>query len=161
MNEWWEGLEDRERRLVAIGGSVVALTLLFLGVIEPLQKSLAAAESQYSAQAQAYQSLESIAAKAGALRAQQVASGTLPAELTLERAVDETAQAASLRSSIASMTPERNALKVLMNDAPLAATLNWLVTLRQQYGIRVVEIESTRGAVPGSSNLAITLAAGR
>lgn len=161
MNEWWQGLEDRERRLVAMGGLVVALTLLFLGVIEPLQKGLASAEAEHSARAKVFQSLESIAARAGALRAQQVPSGALPPEMTLERAVDESAQAASLRNSIASMTPERNSLKLLMNDAPLAPTLTWLSTLRQQYGIRVVELESTRGSGLSLTNLSITLAGGR
>lgn len=157
MNDWWQGLEERERRIVAIGGLLLSLVLLFLGVLDPLQRSLASASAEQSGKSKVFRELEAIAAQAGTLRAQQIASGTLPPELTLQRAVDETAQASSLRESISSLTPEKANLKVLMNDAPLTPTLMWLMTLRQEYGIRVVELDSTRGSSQGTANLSITL----
>ena len=36
MNQWWAGLNQRERRIVVLGSIAVLLTLLYLLVVEPV-----------------------------------------------------------------------------------------------------------------------------
>jgi general secretion pathway protein M len=158
MIEWWQNLGDRERSLLGIGGVLLALMLLYVMVLEPLQAKVASINTLRTASSATLQRMNVIAEQAATLRAQQIESGTLPDDLSLQRAVDESAQAASLRDKISSLTQDSAiSVKMMMQGTPLTQSLMWLLTLRQQYGIRISELEATRGDAAGTANLSVTL----
>ena len=43
LRAWYAGLQEREQRMVAIGGVVVAVLILVLGILMPLQSAVSSA----------------------------------------------------------------------------------------------------------------------
>jgi general secretion pathway protein M len=158
MKEWWEGLSDRERRLIGLGTGALIIILLYVGALDPLQRNVVSAFAERDAQLGLMHKLQQIAAEAESLKAQQVDSGALPEGMTLQAAVETSAQAAALGEELLSVTADDpHTVKVVIQEAPLDNVIMWLVTLRQQYGARVQLLEATRGSDPGMGQFAVTL----
>ena len=74
FTQWWAGLAPRERRMVAIAGSVVAAALLWWLAIAPALATVRAATAQHRALDAQLQSMRAMAAQANALRVQPTIS---------------------------------------------------------------------------------------
>lgn len=158
MSEWWERLAERERRIIGIGAAALALLLLYVGLLEPAQIRVAAARARHDAQLQLLHNLERTAAQVESFNAEALSAGALPAGMTLQAAVEQSLQAASLRKKIATLALEDSgAVRVEMNDVPLATAMQWLLELRRQYGVRVQFLEASHGNQLGAANIALTL----
>ena len=70
LNAWWTGLAPRERRMVAVAGTVVAAALLWWLAIAPALATVRGATAQHRALDAQLQSMRDMAAQANALRAQ-------------------------------------------------------------------------------------------
>jgi general secretion pathway protein M len=70
LAQWWTGLAPRERRMVAMAGTVVVAALLWWLAIAPALATLRAADAQHRALDAQLQSMRAMAAEANALRAQ-------------------------------------------------------------------------------------------
>jgi type II secretory pathway component PulM len=160
MKEWWENLGERERQLLSIGVLVLMLLLGYVFVVEPLQIQIKTATAERDAKTALLHKLESVAAEADALRAQQIEQGQLPEGAVLQTVIEESAEAAGLKERISTVSPEgADAVRLSMKSAQYDSALLWLVTLRQQYGVRVDSIDAARGGEPGTADVEVTVTA--
>jgi len=148
MKQWWAGLQMRERVLVGIGGATLALVLLFMGVLKPLNvererltASLLALE-QTVADAQP-QVTAILAARTGA--ATPTAAGP-----SLFALADGTARDAGLKNALKSLTPlDDKRVKVDMERADFDTLVSWIEKLDREHAVDVVEWSVNRELVPG------------
>jgi general secretion pathway protein M len=159
MKQWWESLAERERRLLSVGVLVLALLLAYLFVVEPLQNELKTATAEREAKTALFHKLQGAAAEADALRARQVVAGSLPDGADARSLVQQSAEAAGLKEQMRNVgSGDAGTVKLGLEQARFDTALLWLVTLRQQYGLRVEAFSATRGSAPGDADVDVTLA---
>jgi general secretion pathway protein M len=160
MKDWWENLAERERLLLSIGMLVLALLLVYVFIVEPLQTQLRTATAERDAKTTLLHKLQDAAAEADMLRAQQVDTGALPDGAVAQNIVQESAEAAGLKEQIKiDASEDARTVKLSLKQAQFDTALLWLVTLRQQYGLHVEAFSATRGAEPGTADMELTLTA--
>jgi general secretion pathway protein M len=150
----FESLNEREGRNAIIGGTCIALLLVF-GVILPLDRSVAKAHARVVAK-------QADLAWMRAVTPELVAAGPGPAPLTSQRSmlvvVDRAAREAGLGTALTSSEPSgAGGLQVRLEKAPFDAIVAWLARLSEQDGIRVDSATMDIAGQPGIVNAGIVL----
>ncbi|SFF32406.1 general secretion pathway protein M [Fontimonas thermophila] len=147
------GLTPRERVMVLTGGAVVAVTLGYLLVWEPLAVA-------HHTRAQALQQERLLAERIERAAAQVRASSSRAADrrISLLTAVDQTSRTPVLGKPPARIQPEGDReVKVWIDEVPFANLLRWIQELQTRYGITTRSAEIERGSAPGVVNARLTL----
>lgn len=131
----YEELSGRERRLVNIGGAVVAAALLYLGVVDPVQTFHDEALARYHQQETQF---EWMLRHQGEAARQQSAVGQPARSQSLLTLIDQTARAFDLR--LASYRSESGGgVSVVVQEQAFDDILRWTRTLSSEHGIRVIQ----------------------
>jgi general secretion pathway protein M len=157
LRAWYDGLQQREQRVVAIGGVVLAVLILVLGILLPLQSAVSSA---VKGNATKREDLAWMQVNAPEVRA---ASGQLPANTGEAPVVlvDRVGREAGLASSLRGTQPNGTGVRVQLEAAPFDTLITWLATLDQSYGLAIESITVDRAARPGVVNANITFTAPR
>jgi general secretion pathway protein M len=149
---WYSGLQEREQRMVAVGGVVVALLVLVLGILMPLQSAVSNAAHRNATKREDLAWMQVNAAEIRASGNQLPAStGEAPVVL-----VDRVGRENGLASSLRGTQPNGNGVRVQVEAAPFDALVTWLATLDERYGLSIETITVDRAARPGVVNASIT-----
>lgn len=143
-------LQPRERWMVGVGGLVVLITVLYLGVIEPIMKA-------HQRRADALEASRALAIRleeAAAVVQRSRASGRPGANRSqsLMAAVDMASRSGSIGKPPARIQPEGDAeVRVWFEDVAFDPVVRWVADLETRYGISVqtmdVEPKSDAGSV--------------
>lgn len=150
-------LSTREQRLVSAGGAI-ALVLLVLAVLLPLQRGVTAGSQRIERERSDLSWLQTVAPQLGAL------SSTTPAPLreSLVVLVDRTARDAGVgRSLVGSQPGTRGTLTVRFEQAPFDQLVSWLSDLGERYDVHALTATIDAGKMPGMVNATLELRAGR
>jgi general secretion pathway protein M len=152
LQVWYTGLQQREQRVVAIGGVVVAVLILVLGVLLPLQSALSSAVKRNQTERE---DLAWMQVNAPEIRSagNQLPADTGEAPVVL---VDRVGREAGLASALRGTQPNGNGVRVQLEAAPFDTLINWLATLDERYGFAIETITVDRAARPGVVNASIT-----
>jgi general secretion pathway protein M len=152
LQVWYAGLQQREQRVVAVGGVVVAVLILVLGVLLPLQSALSSAVKRNQTERE---DLAWMQVNAPEIRAagNQLPADTGEAPVVL---VDRVGREAGLASALRGTQPNGNGVRVQLEAAPFDTLINWLATLDERYGFAIESITVDRAARPGVVNASIT-----
>lgn len=149
-----DSLSERERRLVTIGG-VVAVLLLLIGVVLPLDRSVArthARVEQKQADLLWMQGIGPELASAGPTAAQPATQESLLV------VVDRAARESGLGSALTSSEPSgAGGLRVRLEKAPFDTLIGWLARLSERHGIRVESATIDSTGEPGIVNAGLVL----
>jgi type II secretory pathway component PulM len=153
MSFSFASLNERERRMVLIGGGVAAV-LLLLGIILPLDRSVSRAHDRVGHKQADLAWMRGVAP-------QLAGSGPAVAEPATQDSllvvVDRSARDAGLGSSLTSSEPSGpGGLRVRLDKAPFDILVGWLARLADQHGIRV-ESASIDSSGPGLVSAAVVL----
>jgi len=161
LTAWWGGLSGRERLLLGIGLGAVGLTVLYLGLLEPLQTSQTRLQAQVAAEAATLARVRALASEAGQLQQGATPRGTLPGAQSLLAVLNDAAQSGGIQSSIERVVPNgAGEASVTFEDIAFDALAAWLVDLRTRFGIEASRLVIDKGAAPGRVNANLTLVAG-
>jgi general secretion pathway protein M len=151
LRAWYAGLQQREQRVVAIGTVALAVLILVLGILVPLQSAVSnVVKSNETKRAD----LKWMQANAPEIRAAgQVPPDTGEAPVVL---VDRVAREAGLASALRGTQPNGTGVRVQLEAAPFDTLVTWLATLDERYGLAIETITVDRGAQPGVVNASIT-----
>lgn len=157
MKAWWAALDNRERRVLVVGGLVLAAILLYFFAWEPyvtyardLRQSVADKRTQLSWMAQ--RSEEVIRLRASATREAPVREGSLMGQ------VDASARAAAISSFIKRIEPQGSAsVRVWLERAKFDDVVLWLGQLENESRIRIDDLRLELGDRSGYINGRITL----
>jgi general secretion pathway protein M len=141
-------LAPRERVIVLVGSVVVLLTVLYLGVIEPV---ITAHTNRIAALASSRATAAQLEAASAAVAGAGPKSGTAQAGrgMSLLAAIDQSTRAGTLGKAPASMQPEGDhEVKVRFEDVPFDSLVRWMAELQTKYGVSVqaLDIEAQSGA---------------
>jgi general secretion pathway protein M len=152
LRTWYAGLQQREQRMVAIGGVAVAVLVLVLGILVPLQSAVSSAVKGNETKRQ---DLAWMQANAPEIRAagNEVAADTGEAPVVL---VDRVAREAGLASALRGTQPNGTGVRVQLEAASFDTLVTWLATLDERYGLAIESITVDRAAQPGVVNASIT-----
>lgn len=154
MNFSLERLNERERRMVMIGG-IAAVVLLVLGVILPLENSVAKAQQRIEQKQTDLAWMRNVGpelASAGPV----AASPTSPDSLLV--VVDRAARESGLGSSLTSSEPQgQGKLRVRLEKAQFDILVGWVARLSDQHGIGVESATVDNAGTPGLVNAGLVL----
>jgi general secretion pathway protein M len=152
LRAWYAGLQQREQRMVAIGGVTVAFLILVLGILLPLQSAVSSAVKRNETKRE---DLAWMQVNAPEIRA----SGNVPSGDTGEAPVvlvDRVGREAGLASALRGTQPNGTGVRVQLEAAPFDTLVSWLATLDERYGLAIESITVDRAARPGVVNASIT-----
>lgn len=158
LSTFWNGLSGRERLILAGGGSVAAILLLYGLVVNPLQRELARLRTELP---KAQQQLQWMRAQAG--RVQQLrATAPRPAQGGgLLSFVEQSAQSYGIQQSVKRVEPDgSNGARVSLDGVAFNNLLSWLSHLQKQGGIRVDSATVEPQPAPGTVNARLVLRTG-
>ncbi|WP_417683664.1 type II secretion system protein GspM [Pseudidiomarina aquimaris] len=153
LQQRWQQLNSRERLLVSIAGVVLLICVVYFALWQPLQNGIDQRELQRNAQ---QDTLSWVRENTGRYLALSKQSGT-PQRATSNAGATElgdiprivTEQARRLQLDVGRMSPEGQALVVVMNDVPFNQVLALLDALQSQAGLSIEQLDITRGNTPG------------
>jgi general secretion pathway protein M len=151
-------LQQREQRMVAIGGVAVAVLILVLGILTPLQSAVSSAVKRNETERD---DLAWMKVNAPEIRAagNQLAEDTGEAPVVL---VDRVGREAGLASALRGTQPNgTGGVRVQLEGAPFDTLVTWLATLDERYGLAIESITVDRAARPGVVNANITFTQSR
>ena len=156
LKTWYSGLQERERRMVAIGAAALGLLILFGGILQ-LQSAVSAAGRRADTRREdlAWMHLNAPEIQSGAAT---LFNDTGEAPVVV---VDRAGREAGLGGALKGTQPSGNGVRVQLEAAPFDTLVTWLATLDQRYGLAVDSITVDRGARPGVVNANVTFAATR
>jgi general secretion pathway protein M len=152
LRAWYAGLQQREQRMVAIGGVTVAILILVLGILLPLQSAVSSAVKRNETKRE---DLAWMQVNAAEIRA----AGNVPGGDTGEAPVvlvDRVGREAGLGSALRGTQPNGTGVRVQLEAAPFDTLVSWLANLDERYGLAIESITVDRAARPGVVNASIT-----
>lgn len=157
LQEWFRGLAPRERLLVSVGGVVVAITILYLGIWEPLNKAHSKREADLAAAQVLAQRLEVIAATVQGSRAGGGAP-VIDSGASLLSAVDQASKGGTLGKPLSRIQPEGDSeVKVWIDGVNFEALIRWISELEGRYGISIRTADIDKDTLPGQVNARLSL----
>lgn len=155
LRQRYEALEPRERRFLVFGAIALAVILLFLGVVQPLQQYRENAEARVVAHR------DLVAWMRGAvdvLRERGPALAPAARGGSLLALADTSARAAGLAQSLQRIQQDgENAVRVRLESASFDSLVLWLDNLEKRSGVTASELMVDRAEAAGRVNASLTL----
>jgi general secretion pathway protein M len=152
---WYQTLNERERRFVAVGCAVAAVVLLV--ALVSLDRGVSHAAARLAREQRDLAWMQSVAPQ---LAAAGPAVSAPASQRSLIVVVDNSAREAGLGTALTSSEPSaQGGLRVRLDKAPFDALVGWLARLAEQHGVRVESATIDGAGAPGLVNAAIVLRA--
>lgn len=157
MRAWWEALAEQERRLILLGGGVLAVALLYALVWLPLAGQRDRLQEQLISQQEILDWMRANAAEVRALQAARPNVRPVSGQ-SLLGLVDQTARTAKLSDTVKRVQPDGSrAVRVWLEGASFDALSLWLGQLEQQHGIQILSLNIERHEGVGRVTARLTL----
>ena len=151
LQQWWIALSARERRLIAVAGTLTALVVLWLGILRPLAAAQARADARLDASVARH---AAIAARVDVLAAARARAPVRDRVANLAALVAQGAAERGIVLERADPQGDRE-IAIAMASVRPAALLTWLADLERQ-GIAASRL--TLGvANAGTASASVTL----
>lgn len=158
LQEWFRGLAPRERVLVGVGAAVVAVTVLFLGIWEPLTKAHHKREADLGSARVLAQRLEEIGAELQQNRASGNGGAVAARSMSLLSAVDQSSKGGALNKPLSRIQPEGdNEVKVWLEGVSFDGLLRWISELETRYGVSAQTVDIEKDPTPGLVSARLSL----
>jgi general secretion pathway protein M len=158
MHAWWNGLAERERRIVAIGALAVAAMLGWAFVWHPLSAKRAELRDEVDAGQRDLAFVRVAAADVERLRATGKQGRRDRQGRSLLALADATARASGLEGSLKRVEPVgATSVRVSFEVARFDALIAWIEGLTRDYGIEAIDVSADRADGVGLVNARVTL----
>lgn len=142
MKAWWESLQEREQKLVGIGGTALLVAVFYWGLWSPLGESMEKNQKLLTKQLSTnVWAKDALAQVKGASGADNTGGGSL------QQIVNRTSRQYNIQ--IGRMNPKDELLNLLVEEIVFNDLLKWLAFLEQNHGIKVMKLDVTELDVPG------------
>ena len=155
MKEWYDNLDNRERRILFIGSAVLVVALLYLLAWEPLVKKIDSLEKSNAENQKLLGWMEQSSEEAKQLQAKLKASGSSGRSKgqSLLGAIDKTAKTGKLGKTVKRVQPDgKDKARVWLEGASFDSMISWL-----EQGIRIVTSVIEKQDEPGLVNARLVL----
>ena len=157
LKQWFNALPSKEQLMVSGTGILIAVTLFYLIIWEPIQVGLKTEQQKQQAQQEILLWMQQAAAEVQTLRAaggrSTVRDSNKPTTLVIEQAINN----AGLKTSASKIESSgNNGARVVLNDASFNQVLVWLNTMAKHNGIQIASANIERADNPGRVNARLT-----
>jgi general secretion pathway protein M len=153
---WYQGREPREQLVLRILAMMLAITLFWFLVLNPLKSARDQARQGWISAEQTRQWIE---ANSEAVR--QARARTSTGRPSGDWIASLNARAAEYQVTLKGYTPEGDqSVRVLLEDQSFANVMAWLLALSQDVGVSPSSIEISEGGREGAINVRATLERG-
>ncbi len=158
MIAWWNGLQERERRMVLIGGAACVLLLGWAFIWHPLSRARADLHARVEHQRDDVAWMRSVAGRANELHAQGAQGHAERQGKSLLALADVTARGAGLSGALKRVEPTGgNSVRVSFDVAGFDMLVDWLTQIARDYGVRVTDLSVDKIEGLGLANARVTL----
>jgi general secretion pathway protein M len=155
--DWYDSLSTRERNLVTIAGGLLAIALIYLIVVLPLQTLTDRKAKSVQRKTADLAWMQGVAPQV----MQAYAPGGAGSGESLVVLVDRTAREAGLGSALGGQSPDgEQGLRLRLESAPFDAVVTWLALLQEQHGVTISAANIDAASAPGLVNASLTLSNG-
>jgi len=158
LQQWFTGLNSRERMIVSGGGTALLLIALFLFAWEPLVQQKKQLQTSIDAQQELYRWMKVSAAEAKQLQRSAPRGKTNAG--TMRSVINRTVKRSLPGATIKRVDASKNKVQVSIDQVAFDDLIRWLASLQQKNGIQVDSFVSERLPQPGRVNARLTLKAG-
>jgi len=140
MKSWFNGLEANERRMLIVGGGLLAVMFLYMGIWEPLTNKVETLRVSTTEQIALLAWMRSSAQEVKQLRGRGNNQQAKPASgQSLLSLVDRTAKSGRLGTALKRVQPDGDEkVGVWLEAANFDDLVRWLAALETRHGVRVV-----------------------
>lgn len=157
MRAWWDGLQQRERLMVGVGGSLLALLMLYLLVLEPAVMALEGMRERVDQQKELQLWMRDSQVRIRALEANQ-RTAPVRDNRSLFTVIDQEIRRHNLGTSLTSLEPSGTDQVSLGFDAvPFDQLVYWLDQMETQGVALIDSLAISRGEEPGKVEARLTL----
>ena len=158
MRAWWTNLSERDRRMLSVGGLVVAALLFWALWFDPLlQARRGLADGVKQAEADLVY-MQAASQRLAALQAGGSATVFDRGGRSLLALADASAREAQLANALKRIEPVSSGrVSVWLEAASFDAMATWLEQLQSRYGVRAEEFSVSRTVAPGQVDARIVL----
>lgn len=158
MGTWWQGLAEREQRIVAAGTLAVALMLGWAFIWRPLVVKRAELRDAIAAQQRDLAYVRVATADVERLRATGNAARRDRQGRSLLALADATARAGGLEGALKRVEPVgTGSVRVSFEVARFDAVIGWIEGLARDYGVEATDLSADRADGVGLVNARVTL----
>ncbi|AHE99798.1 type II secretion system protein GspM [Thioalkalivibrio paradoxus] len=152
MKSWWDGLAERERRIVLLAALVMLLAGGYLFVLEPaLERRVVVADRlQQLVDEHAWMQAQAPAVR---LQAQSAVPGVTRRGGSPLGIVDVSARSAGLGSALRRVRPLESGVEAELEGAEYPALMRWLAALESEHALQVISLGIDPGPEPGRVNV--------
>jgi general secretion pathway protein M len=155
---WWQGLAERERRMLAVGAAVVALLLGWSFVWYPLAQARDSLQQRVARERTDLAWMQQTAGEFAALRSKGARAQVDRQGKSLFALADVTARGAGLATSLKRVEPTGNrSVRVSFESANFDALIGWVDGLARDYGIQATDFSADRVEGLGLVNARVVL----
>lgn len=160
MKDWFDKLEPKERMMLAVGGVLLVLLLIYVLVLAPIRSAY---QSLKLGVAEQRETIAWMQGSAQTIERLMRSSGSASQGLggrSLLAVTDSTARAGGLGATLKRVEPEgSNSVRVWLDGAPFDVLIKWLGMLGTQHGVDVNSVTLERSDAAGLVNARLTLEA--
>ena len=154
---WWSSLQSRERRVLGVGGTSVALLLLYLLAFEPAYVGRQRLQAELPALRAQVAQIEGLAGEARRLAGQATQGADSPQQLRAQ--LEQSIAAAGLQGAVTQLTVAGELIDLRFTSVGFSGWLAWFDTALRETRLRAVDIAIEREAAPGVVSARLTLEA--
>lgn len=157
LKQWFNALPSKEQWMVSGTAILIAVTLFYLIIWEPIHIGLETERQKQQSQQEVLQWMQDAAAEVQALRSagnrSTIRDKNKPTTLVIEQAIKN----AGLKSSLSKIESSgNNGARVVLDEASFNQVLVWLNTMATNNGIQVASANIDRASKPGRVNARLT-----
>lgn len=158
IQNWYHGLQQRERQLVLAASILVITTLLYLIIWEPIHNGVQDQTQRYQSQLEILDWMQTAATEVRTLKATGASKRKTNSSQPVTLLVEQSATTAGIKPFIRKLesTSDKGA-RITIDAASFDQVLLWLSTLQTQYGITVSSANLDRAEKQGAINARMTL----
>jgi len=158
IRTWWNAQSARDRRVLGIGGSVVAVLLVWALVWIPLARTRASLAANVTQQRADLAWMRQALAQARTLGAQGARGNVARQGKSLLALADATARADGLGDALKRVEPTGPvSVRVSFEIADFDTLSNWMDALARDYGVSVTDFSADKAEGLGLVNARVTL----
>ena len=158
FQEWFRTLAPRERVMVSACAAVVAITLLYVGLWEPLTRAHHQREEALIAARAMSQRLEKMAAEVQRHHGSGGDAAAANRKLSLLAAVDQSSKSGALNKPLTRIQPDGDkTVRIWVDDVSFDGLMRWIVDLDTHYGVIVDTADIEHADTAGMVNAKLSL----
>ena len=158
IRAWWNAQSARDRRVLLVGGSVVAILLVWALLWIPLSRARASLSAQVTQQRADLAWMRQSLAQARELRSQGARGNVARQGKSLLALADATARADGLGDALKRVEPTGAAsVRVSFEIVDFDALSNWMEAVARDYGVSVTDLSVDKSQGLGLVNARVTL----